>query len=263
MYIQSQIKIGKEKVIGMSTPTKYVVIFDFDHSLVDDNSDTLVLEKINAGVGKMVNALYKSVQWTELMDRLLGELHALGHTPEDVRRVCCDLPLRPGMQRTFGLLARKHRDGVLQCFVASDANMFYINTFLEHHGYLGSVVDEVYSNPVTITPEGRLRVTKFVESHTCPTCTRTINMCKGDILRDHIQRRPDYPSNARHVFVCDGFNDLCLLLKLGPLDYALVRKGFSLEKVLQPMLEGHEVRCTVVWWKDYDDLDDWFQKSIV
>jgi pyridoxal phosphate phosphatase PHOSPHO2 len=49
-------------------------VFDFDHTLVDDNSDTFVFERLSDVIFKEQRELRATVQWTRLMDAMMGRL---------------------------------------------------------------------------------------------------------------------------------------------------------------------------------------------
>lgn len=61
----------------------------------------------------------------------------------------------------------------------SDANTFFIETVLAHHGVLGCF-SEIVTNPATVDADGRLRISPFHDSaaapHGCSLCPD--NMCK-------------------------------------------------------------------------------------
>lgn len=64
--------------------------------------------------------------------------------------------------------------------VASDANAFFIETVLEHHGVLGCF-SEISTNPARVDGNGRLRISPFHDPddsspHGCSLCPE--NMCK-------------------------------------------------------------------------------------
>jgi pyridoxal phosphate phosphatase PHOSPHO2 len=63
--------------------------------------------------------------------------------------------------------------------VVSDANTFFIETVLAHHGVLGCFSD-ISTNPARVDADGRLRISPFHDSasapHGCSLCPE--NMCK-------------------------------------------------------------------------------------
>jgi pyridoxal phosphate phosphatase PHOSPHO2 len=63
--------------------------------------------------------------------------------------------------------------------VVSDANTFFIETVLAHHGALGCF-SEISTNPASVDADGRLRISPYHDSaaapHGCSLCPD--NMCK-------------------------------------------------------------------------------------
>lgn len=62
--------------------------------------------------------------------------------------------------------------------VVSDANTFYIETILKHHG-LYDCFSEIISNPAFVNEEGKLRIFPYhdlASPHGCDLCPP--NMCK-------------------------------------------------------------------------------------
>jgi 2,3-diketo-5-methylthio-1-phosphopentane phosphatase len=63
--------------------------------------------------------------------------------------------------------------------VVSDANAFFIETVLEHHGVLGCF-SEINTTPARVDADGRLRISPFHDPtsspHGCSLCPE--NMCK-------------------------------------------------------------------------------------
>jgi len=74
--------------------------------------------------------------------------------------------------------------------VVSDANTFFIETVLAHHGVLGCF-SEIVTNPASVDADGRLRISTFHDStaapHGCSLCPD--NMCK--VLRFTNSRTAD------------------------------------------------------------------------
>jgi pyridoxal phosphate phosphatase PHOSPHO2 len=63
----------------MSTPT--LVVFDFDWSLINENSDTYVIQQLCPQLYPELKLLHKGEyagRWTELMDHSVQKLHEAG-----------------------------------------------------------------------------------------------------------------------------------------------------------------------------------------
>ncbi|KAA3479316.1 inorganic pyrophosphatase 2-like [Gossypium australe] len=142
-----------------------VVVMDFDKTILDCDSDNWVVDKL--GATELFNELLPTMPLNSLMDRMMKELHIQGTKIEDIvagvqwHYFCrCDLK------------------------IVSDANVFFIDTILKHHG-LKECFSEINTNPSFVDEEGRLRIFPYHDftkhphgcSHPCPP-----NMCKVHTL---------------------------------------------------------------------------------
>ncbi|MBA0774798.1 hypothetical protein Gotri_009982, partial [Gossypium trilobum] len=109
----------------------------------------------------------------------------------------------------------------------SDANTFFIETILEHHG-LKECFLEINTNPGFVDQQGRLRIFPHHDftksSHGCqhPSCLP--NMCKGTVIeRIQASLSMEDPKKTK-IYLGDGLGDFCPSLKLGDGDYVMPRK---------------------------------------
>ncbi|KAM0903600.1 hypothetical protein ACQ4PT_018559 [Festuca glaucescens] len=115
--------------------------------------------------------------WNTLIDTVMGELHARGKTLHDVAEVLRAAPIDPhvvAIKAAYGLGCDLR--------VLSDANRFFIETILDHHGLQG-YFSEVNTNPSRVDADGRLRISPHHDFHVgpygCGLGTCPPNMCKG------------------------------------------------------------------------------------
>ena len=116
-----------------------MAVFDFDWSLVNENSDTWIIKQLAPELEGKIKALYNQKQWTDLMDHALGLLHGKGIKPEKLKTVLGGIPFFPEMQLA---VKRLHAKGV-KLYILSDANTVYIEAILSATG-LGSCFSGVY-----------------------------------------------------------------------------------------------------------------------
>ncbi|MBA0663729.1 hypothetical protein Goklo_003822, partial [Gossypium klotzschianum] len=113
--------------------------------------------------------------WNPLMDKMMKELHAQGKTIDDIVEVLKRAPIHP---RIVPAIKAAHALGC-ELRVVSDANMFFIETILEHLG-LREYFSEIDSNPSFVDEEEKLRIFPYHDftksSHGCNLCPP--NMCK-------------------------------------------------------------------------------------
>lgn len=93
----------------------------------------------------------------------------------------------------------------------------------------------------------------------------TINLCKGQILDSYIKARKDQGMHFdRVVYVGDGKNDLCPILRLSERDLAFPRKDYMLIKILSGS-ENYEipkVKASVFPWSNGTEILKKLQEEI-
>lgn len=223
------------------------VVFDFDHTIIEDNSDTWVVEQM--GLSDVFNKLRRTLPWTSLMDRMMMELHSQGKTVEDIGECLRHAVLD---RRIAAAIKAAHEIGC-DLKIVSDANEFFIEKILEHHGLL-SCFSKIYTNPSYVDEEGRLGISPYHDStlapHGCPNCPS--NMCKGQVL-DLISTSYPKGETRRFIYLGDGGGDFCPTLKLHSCDYVMPRTGYPLLKLIHkdPAL----VKAEVHEWSTGEELE--------
>jgi pyridoxal phosphate phosphatase PHOSPHO2 len=202
-----------------STTPKPLVVWDFDWSLVDENTDTYVIERCDPSqrtweAGRQMLACGER-GWTELMDWALGELHHSGVTSENIREVLESVPILDAALKAVSVA----REAGATQNILSDANSVYISTILSKHNISDSF-GQVVTNPATADADGRLRVRAHQqgEPHQCPHCPP--NLCKGAVL----QRWLDGCPGCTCVYVGDGQGDFCPATRLRTGDVLIARR---------------------------------------
>lgn len=223
-----------------------VIIFDFDRTIIDDDSDRWVI--VQMGLTPLFNQLRHTLPWNSLMNGMLEELHSNGKTVEDIVQCLKQVPLHP---RIVAAIKSAHALGC-DLKVLSDANQFYIETILKHHGVLG-LFSEIITNPTFVDEQGRLRISPYSDSenpHSCNLCPP--NLCKG-LVMEHIQASCSGKGKYMFIYLGDGNGDYCPTLKLGEGDHVMPRKNFPLSKLIcdNPTV----VKAEVHEWDDGEKLE--------
>lgn len=207
--------------MASASAPEVVVVFDFDRTIIDWDSDDWVITKL--GAADAFQRLRPTMRWNPLMDRMMAELHARGKTPEDIRDCLRSAPLDTHVVSAVKTAAALGCD----LKVVSDANTFFIETVLAHHGVLGCF-SEIVTNPASVDADGRLRISPFHDPasapHGCSLCPD--NMCKGKIL-GRIQATGS-DKKRRFIYIGDGKGDYCPSLKLGEGDHVMARENYPL-----------------------------------
>lgn len=144
---------------------------------------------------------------------------------------------------------KAHESPKTTFFLLSNSNTVYIDTILRHQG-ITDVFDEIVTNPAHFEPSGLLNVSRRIpadaeKQHSCKVgCSP--NMCKGEELEAFLARHGGFDAFDRIIYVGDGGNDFCPVLRLrGGSDVAFVRRFRGLETRIKQ--EGG-VKCGIRWW---------------
>lgn len=272
----------------------FVVVFDFDHTLVDCNTDTVVPAFLGRGdeQRKMINS--KELQWTKLMDTLVAPFseEELTHAVHQSVVVDPDMPsvfeFLHRMQVAHGGSGADLVPGFVEVSIASDANLLFIEATLD--GLLPqarSCVSQIHSNPyydlsgavpdgphappgsTSMTEDEKQRDAAYNAAraerksrvcwyepcgHPCAACAAKPNMCKSLIV--HRVLSTTRLIDPTVIFVGDGANDYCPVLNvLRPRDYIFARDGFPLHQLLASTDDDAAGGCCGVGlWSNAKDL---------
>lgn len=221
-----------------------VVVFDFDKTIIDCDSDNWVVEQF--GLTDLFYQLMPTLPWNVLMDRMMEELHSQGRTTEDIAECLKRVPLHP---KTISAIQSAHALGC-ELRILSDANHFFIEAILKHNGLVDCFL-EINTNPVLVDEEGRLRILPFHDfvssPHGCHLCPP--NMCKGLVI-ESIRSNND---KKRFIYIGDGKGDFCPTTKLNEEDHVMPKKKYPLwEKIRSNSLL---VKAEVHEWSDGEELE--------
>lgn len=223
--------------------------FDFDHTICDGNTDVVVRKLLpDEKIPEDVKVLYKSNGWITYMVKIMELLHENGIDARQIENAIDGIPEVAGIEE---LLVVLHANGH-EIIIISDSNSIFINRWLKSRK-LEHVVSRIFTNPAYYNDAGRMRVDGYHIQDTCHLST--VNLCKGQILMDYVdKRRKQGRRYERIVYVGDGKNDLCPILRLSQTDLACPRKGYVLVEKLSKLPRDATTKARVVQWDDGRDL---------
>ncbi|XP_022065743.2 pyridoxal phosphate phosphatase PHOSPHO2 [Acanthochromis polyacanthus] len=232
---------------------KILMVFDFDHTVVDDNSDTWVIRCLpSQTLPDSVKNSYRKGRWTEFMGRVMSYIGDQEVNPDRVRSVMETIPFTPGMTDVLTFISENKSS--IDCIVISDSNTLFIDWILQAAG-LQAAIDQIFSNPAKFNESGYMEVQCY-HSHDCDRCP--VNLCKKKVLELYLSQQSDRGVGYKQIFyVGDGGNDLCPTSCLRDHDVVMPRKGYTLEKLLAK-LEGQEgnasVKAGVIAWSSGTEI---------
>lgn len=230
-----------------TTQTDSIAVFDFDWSLIEQDSDYWTIYSLSPEIWQEVCDKRHEYQWTDLMDHALCRLQEIGFTADDMANALKEIPFSKEMRNV--LLDLKSRN--VPVVLLSDANTFYIDTILDAYG-VRDCVTEIITNPSYKDEQGRLRVQRHISAsapqHHCQNpCS--LNICKGQELDQIIERYGGADSLKKIAYTGDGKNDFCPATRLRKTDAFFMRqeKGLDRHFALVP-LDKQRIASQFVYW---------------
>lgn len=220
-----------------------VVLFDFDKTIIDCDSDNWVIDDL--GGTDLFNKLLTTMPFNTAMDTMMKELHSQGKTIAEIEDSLKSAPIDP---KSIRAIQSAHAFGC-DLRIVSDANTFFIETVLKHHGLMGCF-SEINTNPGYIDQAGRLRISPHHDfttcSHGCDLCPP--NMCKGIVI-EKIKAEVFAQGSSRFIYLGDGKGDFCPSTRLREEDYVMPRKDYPVWELIcsSPSLIQAEVREWTNW----------------
>lgn len=229
------------------TGSRTLIALDFDHTVVDDNTDIVVRNLLTIDqIPENVRSLYKSSDWIGYMQEIFNLLHKHGFGKESILSAIRGIPETPGFCEFIRRMAERPDVDVI---IISDSNSVFINTWLEKH-QLASSIREIFTNPAHFpeASDGALQLSPFHQQTEC--ALSSVNLCKGRVLSEFQQQNPIY---THCIYAGDGRNDVCPSLRLSGGDLACPRIGYPCAKSLQGEYAA-QLKCPLFLWDTGYDL---------
>jgi pyridoxal phosphate phosphatase PHOSPHO2 len=253
-----------------------IAAFDFDHTIIDVNSDTYInkllieCEEKNNGEFKFsssIEEIYQKHGWTKRMQAVFDLMHEKYKIGEDQFVLCLkEIKIKETMKKLFYLLKEKN----YELFIISDANTIFIETILRENGLdtLFNMQTNIFTNRAYFEEQGRIKLVPFVQiynlngqSFDCPSKICAKNICKGVVYKNLVEKFQQNNNNnnnelltSSNLYVGDGTNDFCPGLFLNPHDKYFVKKNFSLAKRLANPRYSEQIKCKIFYWNDAQEI---------
>ena len=235
--------------ISQKNSQKYLLIFDFDGTIIDKDSEEELLKNVfpEEELNNVMNKIY-NLDFFEGFNYYFKLMKDLGLTLGDINTILEKIELSPKITELFNFL-RKNKSNyeIIICSTGIDYSIKYI---LKYHGFLDLIDDFICPKSIEKS-EQLLYVPKNQFPHECDICAPS--QCKGTELKKYLLK--NNKNYEKILFVCDGGNDYCPsknFLKKG--DIVFPRFGNSLYKKLFEENFKNELICEICPWKSADEI---------
>lgn len=225
-----------------------LAVFDFDHTIVNNNSDIVARDIINP-TNLIPSRKKYSDNWTQYMQQVFYTLKSINISAQQVIHDVSSMDPNEGMPN---LLRSLHKNNI-DIIVISDSNSLFINNWFKHNE-LFDVISCLYTNPAKVEDDC-IMIEPYELQTICNQCSK--NMCKGKIMKEHILSKNNKYNKI--LYFGDGNNDLCPILKLTKNDFAFPRLGY----VLDNLLKSHSTRANVFSWCTGFDIYEYLKSSML
>lgn len=232
-----------------------LVIFDFDHTIVDDNTDTVVRKLLPKDSLITAENVYKKTNsWTLYMEQVFYSLHKSNISKEKIISVIQNIPPVKDMDVLIKSLDGK----TYETIIISDSNSVFINEWLKFHK-LDNKIKKIYTNPSWFDGNGLLNIEFYEHQTSCELSE--INLCKGNAMETYKNERKNENVEFKSlVYIGDGRNDFCPAIRLSNNDFVFPRINYPLFKLIEKKRSA--VDAQVFPWQNGSDIIKVFQEKL-
>lgn len=235
-----------------------LVAFDFDHTVVDANTDIVVRDLVKSKIPDEITKLYKQSGWIPYMQEIFYLLHADGFTKAKIQNAIEGIPEVSGMKALFKQLSDS---GTIDTIVISDSNSEFLKFWCDYND-ISQYIKQIHTNQAHFTSDDILMIQPYHHQLECQLSS--VNLCKGSVLENYVQKQLNENRIVydRIFFVGDGHNDICPVLRLSACDFGFAREGYRMQKELENQQDNADLSATVKIWKDGHDLSELLFQNI-
>ena len=229
---------------------KFLLIFDFDGTIIDKDSEEELLKNIfsKEEYNNIMNEL-DNLEFYEGFNFYFKRMKSLGLSLNDININLEKIKLSPGINELFDYLRKnKPKYKIIICSSGIDYSIKYI---LKYYGFL-DLIDDFICTKGYIGDEKSdtliyVPLNQFPNS--CELCTAS--QCKSNELQKYLKKN----KFDKILYICDGSNDFCPSKKiLKKDDIVFTRINNSLYKKLFEENYKNELCCEIFPWKNGDEI---------
>ena len=236
-------------------PKRHLVIFDFDQTIIDLDSEFSMVEKYAPDLYKEKNGdLYVKDHWIEFNNYIYTRIIQNGFTYEDVKKHFQSLNLSPKMEELLNYL--RENKSKFETIIVTGNNEQVVDLVLSSHG-IKDCFDYILCNKSILDEKNIFKIWAVNEKYENCEDDKPF-LCKSLFFEDFIKDKKN--CFDRIFYIGDGRNDFCLSKKLGKNDIVFPRFNYSLYKILFDKNGKNEVKAKIIPWNNGKDILDVLQK---
>ena len=159
-------------------------VFDFDHTIVDCNTDTVIYDLLpEKKLPPTVSSQFDGRDWNTFMQVVFNHLRDNNNTQAQINHCVSMSPITEGFKE---VLEHLRRTGT-KVIIVSDSNHVFIDSILRKNN-LEEIFTSVFTNPASYEGD-HLKVGPYELGHGCPNCRP--NLCKTKAIRDFIRSQEE------------------------------------------------------------------------
>ena len=232
----------------MKQNEKILIIFDVDKTITNEDSLDVISKYLLTSEQKIQfqQNVTDEMIWVDSLNYFYELSKSNGKNIFSIKKALEKVNLTEGMIDLFSFLRKNKK--IFDSIIISGGNKFSVNYLIKYHN-LDDVIKEQYANQSEIK-EDNLFISKASE-HNCDICDPSI--CKKKELDNFFEK---YPKNQYNkiFYICDGYNDLCLVRYLQKNDILFLRKYYDLYNTLYVDGVDFKINCKCCPWKDGKEI---------
>lgn len=223
---------------------KILFAFDLDYTILNKNSDHVILRLLSDEANKFLDEIKKSSDnWANHMQEVYKKMKNENIKINQIKEIVENINFNPGFKELFEFI--KSNKDKIDVIIISGANTLFIQWLLEKNN-LNDLVSNYYSNWAQFDEELVIKI-KGHHTHDCDLCDKS--QCKRLILINHLESC-DNSNYSKIIFAGDGENDYCPATLLKENDVLFPRKDFPLSNKLYNKGYIKNLKCSHVVWED-------------
>lgn len=233
-----------------------LVAFDFDHTVVDDNTDAVARNLLPKDALISAEEVYKETDsWTLYMREIFKCLYEMNVSKQELVSAIQNIKPINDMDNLIKRLNKDRYEGI----IISDSNSVFISEWLKFNN-LDNFFRKIITNPAWFDDSGLLNIEFYEHQNHCDISEP--NLCKGHALENYIsERKTDNVEFCSVAYIGDGRNDFCPTLRLCENDFVFPRLDYALHKKIRES-EDSVVKAKVFPWSDGSDIIKVFDEII-